>query len=88
MATPIEQKQTMHLKEILIRAKMEGHELSEYTLKQALKNGEIPYQRPGRNYIIAWANVKRWLEGEKFSPAAPIQPASASAPKKIRSLQP
>lgn len=54
------------------RAKAEGMPVSEYTLRRAIRNGSIPCRRVGRTYLIAWANVKRWLLCEDGADNTPI----------------
>ena len=51
----------MNIKEVVARAAEQGIHLSEYTLRRAIRSGQLPCRIVGRTYLIAWENVVRWL---------------------------
>lgn len=50
----------MKLKEASIRAKSNGMDISEYTLRRAIKTGQLPCRIVGRTYLISWNNLLNW----------------------------
>ena len=56
--------EVMNMKEVVKRAAENGSPLSEYTLRRAIKDGQLPCRIVGRTYLIAWENVVRWLKCE------------------------
>ena len=51
----------LNMKEVVARAAEHGIHLSEYTLRRAIRSGQLPCRIVGRTYLIAWENVVRWL---------------------------
>ena len=51
----------MNMKEAVERAGKSGIHLSEYTLRRAIRSGQLPCRIVGRTYLIAWDNLVRWL---------------------------
>ena len=51
-------------KEAVQRAAELGIPLSEYTLRRAIRSGQLPCRIVGRTYLISWANLVRWLSCE------------------------
>ena len=60
------------LKGTVARARSAGYDLSEYTLRRAVRSGAIPCRVVGRTYLLAWSNVLRWLMCEDSSDNAPV----------------
>lgn len=54
------------------RSKREGFDLSEYTLRRAVREGKIPCRIVGKTYLLAWPNVVRWLMCEDGADNVPI----------------
>jgi len=54
----------MNMKEILIRAKSSGIQITEYTLRQAIRSGQLPCRIVGRAYLVSWANFVSWISCE------------------------
>lgn len=54
------------------RARSEGYDLSEYTLRRAVRSGAIPCRVVGKTYLLAWSNVVRWLLCEDGCDNAPV----------------
>jgi hypothetical protein len=48
-------KQTVH------RARASGINISEYTLRRAIKEGNLPCKILGKTYMIAWDNFLNWV---------------------------
>lgn len=55
------EKSILTIQETVERSRQRGMPISEYTLRRALRSGAIPCRIVGRKYLIAWANVERWL---------------------------
>ena len=51
----------MNMKEAVQRAAQNGIHLSEYTLRRAIRPGQLPCRIVGRTYLISWDNLVRWL---------------------------
>ncbi len=51
----------LNMKEVVARAAEQGIHLSEYTVRRAIRSGQLPCRIVGRTYLIAWENVVRWL---------------------------
>lgn len=64
-------RQILTIKECAQRAKREGYNISEYTLRRAIRSGAIPCRIVGRTYLIAWDNLIRWLMCEDGADNAP-----------------
>ena len=50
----------MKVREASIRAKNNGMDISEYTLRRAIKAGQIPCRIVGRTYLVSWNNLLAW----------------------------
>lgn len=50
----------MKVREASIRAKNNGMDISEYTLRRAIKAGQIPCRIVGRTYLVSWNNLLIW----------------------------
>ena len=51
----------LNIKQVVERAAENGVHLSEYTVRRAIRSGQLPCRIVGRTYLIAWDNVVRWL---------------------------
>ena len=51
----------MNMKEAVKRAAEHGVHISEYTLRRAIRNNQLPCRIVGRTYLISWENLVRWL---------------------------
>ena len=51
----------LNMKEAVQRAAENGIHLSEYTLRRAIRSGQLPCRIVGRTYLISWDNLVRWL---------------------------
>ena len=49
------------IKEAVIRAKANGMALSEYTLRRAIRSGQLPCRIIGKTYLISWRNLLNWV---------------------------
>lgn len=57
------ERDMMHPREIVKRLYDDGiGGLTEYTLYKLLKSGAIPARKPGRCYIVSYANVLNYLQ--------------------------
>ena len=51
----------LNIKEAAARAKMEGMNISEYTLRRIIRTGKIPCRIVGRTYLISWEKLLNWV---------------------------
>lgn len=51
----------LNMQDTLAKAASLNIPLSEYTLRRAIRNGDLPCRIVGRTYLIAWPNVIKWL---------------------------
>lgn len=51
----------LKIKEAVIRAKENGMALSEYTLRRAIRSGQLPCRIIGKTYLISWKNLVNWI---------------------------
>ena len=51
----------MNMKEAVQRAAQNGIHLSEYTLRRAIRSGQLPCRIVGRTYLISWDKLVRLL---------------------------
>ena len=51
----------LNIKQVVAHAAQCGVHLSEYTVRRAIRSGQLPCRIVGRTYLISWANVVRWL---------------------------
>ena len=57
----------VNMKEASQKAEECGVHLSEYTLRRAIRSGQLPCRIVGRTYLISWRNLVRWLNCEDNS---------------------
>ncbi len=82
-------KEYQNVRETLESAQELGIPMSEYTLRRALKSGQIPCRIVGRTYFISWTNFMRWLsceDGVDNPPPAPPAKMEVSGNSKIRRI--
>ena len=51
----------MNMKQTVARAKACGINISEYTLRRAIRMKELPCKVIGRTYLIHWDSFLRWI---------------------------
>jgi len=51
----------LKIKEAVIRAKENGMAISEYTLRRAIRSGQLPCRIIGKTYLISWKNLVNWV---------------------------
>lgn len=56
----IQHRDILNIKEAVARAKTEGMNISEYTLRRIIKSGQLPCRIVGRTYLISWNNLMNW----------------------------
>lgn len=49
-----------------LRLKAEGFGISEHALRSWVEEGKLPVVQAGRNRLINWNTLMRFLEGEKI----------------------
>ena len=54
----------VNMKEAVQRAAELGIPLSEYTLRRAIRSGQLPCRIVGRTYLISWEKLLRWISCE------------------------
>lgn len=54
----------LSVRETVSRAKADGMNISEYALRQWIRNGEIPSRKAGQKILIYYPNVMRYLRCE------------------------
>ena len=68
----------MNMKQVVQRAADNNIPLSEYTLRRAVRSGQLPCRIVGRTYLISWDNVMRWLRCEDMEDSTPADDATAA----------
>ena len=51
----------LNMKQTVERARASGNNISEYTLRRAIKEGKLPCKILGKTYMIAWDNFLNWV---------------------------
>lgn len=51
----------LNIKEAAARAREEGINISEYTLRRIIRTGKIPCRIVGRTYLISWEKLMNWV---------------------------
>ena len=51
----------MNMKQTVARAKACGINISEYTLRRAIRTKQVPCKIIGRTYLIPWEGFLRWV---------------------------
>ncbi len=50
----------LKIRDAVARARENGMDLSEYTLRRAIRSGQLPCRIIGRTYLISWQNLINW----------------------------
>ena len=78
--------QVMKLREVGMRARNEGISISDYAIRKAVHEGQLPCRIIGKTYLISWDQFFRWVtcsensdtplltEEESHQPANPYNP--------------
>lgn len=53
--------QVMTIREVVARAKADGINISEYTLRRWIKTGDVPARRAGRKMLVYYPNVVAYV---------------------------
>lgn len=59
----LERKNTdvLKIRDAVVRARENGMDISEYTLRRAIHSGQLPCRIVGRTYLISWQNLVNWV---------------------------
>ena len=61
MTDNLNQLQVLNIKQTVERATMSGINISEYTLRRAIRTKQVPCKIIGRTYLIPWDGFLRWV---------------------------
>lgn len=53
--------EVLKIREAVVRAKNMGMPVSEYTVRRAVRSGQLPCRIVGRTYLITWTNFMNWI---------------------------
>ena len=65
------------IREAVQRAKAEGLPVSEYTLRQWVRTGEIPARKVGQKALLFYPNLVRYLQCEDSAGNTPAMVAAS-----------
>lgn len=51
----------MKIRDAVARARENGMDISEYTLRRAIRSGQLPCRIVGRTYLVSWQNLVKWV---------------------------
>ena len=51
----------LKIRDAVVRARENGMDISEYTLRRAIHSGQLPCRIVGRTYLISWQNIVNWV---------------------------
>lgn len=51
----------LKIRDAVARARENGMDISEYTLRRAIRSGQLPCRIVGRTYLISWQNLVNWV---------------------------
>ena len=51
----------LKIRDAVARARENGMDISEYTLRRAIRSGQLPCRIIGRTYLISWRNLLNWV---------------------------
>ena len=64
MTDNLNQLQVLNIKQTVERATACGINISEYTLRRAIRTKQVPCKIIGRTYLIPWDGFLRWVSCE------------------------
>ena len=64
MTDNLNQLQVLNIKQTVERATACGINISEYTLRRAIRTKQVPCKIIGRTYLIPWDGFLRWISCE------------------------
>ena len=64
MTDNLNQLQVLNIKQTVERAAACGINISEYTLRRAIRTKQVPCKIIGRTYLIPWDGFLRWVSCE------------------------
>lgn len=50
----------LKIREAAARAKANGMSISEYTIRSAIRTGQLPCRIVGKTYLISWKKLVEW----------------------------
>ena len=53
--------EVLKIREAVVRAKNIGMPVSEYTVRRAVRSGQLPCRIVGKTYLITWTNFMNWI---------------------------
>lgn len=53
--------EVLKIREAVNRARNNGMPVSEYTVRRAIRSGQLPCRIVGRTYLITWTNFMKWI---------------------------
>ena len=53
--------EVLKIREAVVRAKNMGMPVSEYTVRRAVRSGQLPCRIVGQTYLITWTNFMKWI---------------------------
>lgn len=51
----------LKIREIVARARQHGMSISEYTVRRAIRSGQLPCRILGSTYLISWTKFVEWI---------------------------
>lgn len=51
----------LKIRDAVVRARENGMDISEYTLRRAIRSGQLPCRIVGRTYLLSWQNLVNWV---------------------------
>lgn len=51
----------LKIRDAVVRARESGMDISEYTLRRAIRSGQLSCRIVGRTYLISWQNLLKWV---------------------------
>ena len=67
MNDKIRNMSVMNIKQTVERANASGINISEYTLRRAIRTRQLPCKVIGRTYLIPWDGFLRWVNCEQYA---------------------
>ena len=71
------------IREAVQRARADGLPISEYTLRQWVRNGVIPTRKVGQKALLFYPNLVRFLQCEDGADNAPATVAAAPGIRRV-----